>query len=123
MTKRSARTAAAKRSRRAGKVKRSAAARQPAAVKHSKRRPGASEHRTTFRPSRKTTAATLGSAIAGLALFAVNAIAHKNGSAAVPAEMASMVTVVATFAASWLIPPGAREAILATDHGHRTAIA
>ena len=135
MTKRSTRATAVKRSRRAATVKRSAAARQPAAVKRSKRpkhmngakpangRDPAGEHRKTFKPSRKTTAATLGSAIAGLALFAANAIAHKNGSAAVPAEMASMVTVVATFAAGWLIPPGAREAIIETERGRRMAVA
>jgi hypothetical protein len=132
MTKRSTRAATVKGSRRAATVKRSAAARQPAAVKRSKRKPmnGAKpanrnpvgEHRKTFKPSRKITAATIGSAIAALALYAANAFAHKNGSPAVPAEMASMVTVVATFAAGWLIPPGAREAIIETERGHRMAV-
>jgi hypothetical protein len=135
MTKRSARVATVKRSRRAATVKRSAAARQPAAVKRSKRtklvngtkpangRNPADGHRRTFKPSRKTTAATIGSAIAALALYAANSFAHKNGSPAVPAEMASMVTVLATFAAGWLIPPGAREAIIETERGHRMAVA
>jgi hypothetical protein len=135
MTKRSTRAVAVKGSRRAAKVKRSVAARQPAAVKRSKRpkqmngakpangRDPAGEHRKTFKPSRKITAATLGSAIAGLVLVVVNAVAHKNGSNAVPTEMASMVTVVATFAAGWLIPPGAREAINETERGHRMAVA
>jgi hypothetical protein len=134
MTKRSTRAATVKGSRRAATVKRSAAARQPAAVKRSKRtkpmngakpanRNPVGEHRKTFKPSRKTTAATIGSAIAALALYAANAFAHKNGSPVVPAEMASMVTVVATFAAGWLIPPGAREAIIETERGHRMAVA
>jgi hypothetical protein len=133
MTKRSARAATVKGSRRAATVKRSAAARQTAAVKRSKRtkpmsgakpanRTPGGAHRKTFRPSRKITAATIGSAIAALALYAANAFATKNGSPAVPAEMASMVTVVATFAAGWLIPPGAREAIIETERGHRMAV-
>ncbi len=134
MTKRSTRTAAVKRSRPPATVKR-AAARQPAAVKRSRRirrmnratpadgRNDAGERRKTYKPSRKTMAATIGSAVAALALYAANAFAQKSGSPAVPAEMASMVTVVATFAASWLIPPGAREAIIETEHGHRTAVA
>jgi hypothetical protein len=134
MAKRSTRTTIVKRSRRAATVKR-AAARQSTAVKRSRRtRPmngataangghAAGEHRKTYKPSRKTVAATVGSAVAALALYAANTFAQKSGSPAVPAEMASLVTVVATFAAGWFIPPGAREAIIETERGHRMAIA
>jgi hypothetical protein len=130
MTKRSARATTVKRSRRAATVKRSATARQPTAVKRSRRaakangRGHASERRPTYKPSRKTTAATLGSAAAALVLYVANTLAHKNGAPAVSGEMAGLVTVAATFAASWLIPPGAREAIIETARGgHRTAVA
>ena len=119
MTKRFSRAKTAKRSAAAGQVaavKRSKRARQINGAKRANRNP-ASEHRTTYRPARKTMAATLGSAIAALALYVANSFAHKNGSPAVPAEMASVVTVVATFAAGWLIPPGAREALIATGRG------
>jgi len=120
-----------KRSKRAGKAKRSAAARQPSAVKRSPpgkhrngvrrtngRRP-ANGHRPTLAPSRKTLAATIGSAIAAAALYFTN----KSGVHGVTPELTSLVTVAVTFAAAWLIPPGARETIIATDRGHRTAVA
>jgi hypothetical protein len=119
-----------KRARRAT-TKRSAAARQLNPVKRStraKRRNGVQrangrkspiEHRKTLAPSRKTLAATVGSAIAAVALY----FANSNGTHAVPPEMASLVTVAATFAAGWLIPPGAREALIETERGLRSAVA
>ncbi len=32
-----------------------------------------------------------------------------------------MIAVVATFAVGWIVPPGAREAIIETERGHRMA--
>ena len=111
-------------------TKRAAAARQPNAVKRSngartgatKRANGgnhAAEHRPTYRPSRKTMGATLGSAVSGIATFYVN----RAFPGVVTPEIAGLVTVVATFALGWVVPPGASEAIVQTEHGHRMASA
>jgi len=112
-------------------TKRSAAARQPSAVKRSnggrhagaaKRGNGrnhAAEHRTTYRPSRKTVGATLGSAVSGIATY----YANRAFPGMVTPEIAGLVTVVATFALGWFVRPGAGEAIVATEHGHRMASA
>jgi hypothetical protein len=112
-------------------TKRSAPARQPSAIKRSNgaRRAGATKrgngrdqvtgHRATYRPSRKTVGATLGSAVSGLAIFAANRYWH----VAITPEIASTIAVAATFAVGWIIPPGAREAIVETERGHRTASA
>jgi hypothetical protein len=112
-------------------TKRSAAVRQPTAVKRSNsaRQAGAAqrsngrnrppEHRATFRPSRKTVGATLGSAVSGIAIFAANRYWH----VPISPDIASMIAVAATFAVGWVVPPGAREAIVQTEHGHRTASA
>jgi hypothetical protein len=112
-------------------TKRSAAARQPSAVKRSngarhagaaKRGNGrnhAAEHRTTYRPSRKTVGATLGSAVSGIATY----YANRTFPGMVTPEIAGLFTVVATFALGWVVPPAAGEAIVATEHGHRMASA
>jgi hypothetical protein len=112
-------------------TRRSAAARQPNAVKRSngakhagaaKRGNGHSqtiEHRPTFMPARKTIGATLGSAISGIAIY----YANRTWPGMVPHDVAGMLTVVATFAIGWIIPPGKREAIIETERGHRMAMA
>ena len=121
----------AKRSSRAFTAKRSATARQSNAVKRSngakhataaRRGNGgnhAVEHRQTFRPSRKTVGATLGSAVSGIATY----YANRAFPGMVTPEIAGLLTVVATFALGWVVPPGAGEAIIATEHGHRMASA
>jgi hypothetical protein len=111
-------------------TKRSAAARQPNAVKRSNgARNGAAnsanggnhavDHRPTYRPSRKTMGATLGSAVSGIATFYVN----RAFPGMVTPEIAGLVMVVATFALGWVVPPGAGEAIVQTEHGRRMATA
>jgi len=121
-----------KRYRRASAAKRSAPARQTAAVRRSRRtkqvngarrgnrRGHAIDHRATFRPSRKTLGATLGSAVSALAAY----YANRHWPGMVTSDMASMFTVAATFAVGWIIPPGRREAIVVNGRGRqRTAIA
>jgi hypothetical protein len=117
MTKRASRATA----------KRSVAARQPNAVKRSngarhtgpakRSRNPAVEKRATYRPSRKTMGATLGSAVSGIATY----YANRAFPGMVTPEIAGFVTVVATFALGWVVPPRAGEAIIATEHGHRMA--
>lgn len=122
MAQRSSRAATAKRS---ATTKRAAAARQPSAVKRSngvRRANGQNqqiEHRPTFRPSRKTLAATIGSAISAIALYYGNS----GPTHVVSPEIAGMLTVAATFVVGWIVPPGARERIIETARGHRTATA
>ena len=70
-------------------------------------------------PARKTVGATLGSAISGIAIY----YANRQWPGMVPHDVAGMLTVVATFAIGWIIPPGKREAIIATERGHRMAMA
>jgi hypothetical protein len=120
-----------KRTSRAKPAKRSAAARQSTAVKRSngakhangkKRGNGrtpATEHHATYRPSRKTVGATVGSAVSGLAIFAASRYWHIT----ITPEVASMIAVAATFAVGWVVPPSAREAIIETARGHRMAFA
>ena len=112
-------------------TKRSAAARQPNAVKRSngakragaaKRSNGgnhATERHTTYRPSRKTVGATLGSAVSGIATY----YANRAFPGMVTPEIAGFITVAATFALGWVVPPSGREAIVHTEHGHRMASA
>ena len=112
-------------------IKRSAPARQPSAIKRSNgaKRAGAAkrgngrndapEHRTTFRPSRKTMGATLGSAVSGIATY----YANRAFPGMVTPEIAGFLTVAATFALGWVVPPRAGEAIVHTENGHRMASA
>jgi len=67
----------------------------------------------------KTMGATLGSAVGGIATF----YANRAFPGIVTPEIAGLVTVVATFAVGWIVPPSAREAIIATEHGHVMASA
>jgi hypothetical protein len=112
-------------------TKRSAAARQPNPVKRSngakhagaaKRANGrnqAIEHRPTYKPSRKTMGASLGSAVGGVAIYYANRL----WPGMVTPEVAGVFTMAATFAVGWIVPPSAHEAIVETEHGRRTASA
>ncbi|HUI96493.1 MAG TPA: hypothetical protein VLX44_12125 [Xanthobacteraceae bacterium] len=78
------------------------------------------DHRPTYAPSKKTVGATLGSAVGGLAIYVAN---HAWPGTVTP-ELAGMLTVIATFAVGWVVPPGAREAVVVTERGRRrTAVA
>ena len=109
MTKRSSRAT----------IKRSAPARQSSAVKRSNGVKRANGHRATYRPARKTVAATVGAAVGGIATYYANRV----WPGMVTPDIAGVVTVVATFALGWVVPPGAREAIVKTAQGHRMASA
>jgi hypothetical protein len=79
-----------------------------------------SEQRATFAPSKKTIGATLGSAVGGIAIY----LANRHWPGVVTPDIAGMVTVVATFAVGWVVPPGKREAIVVNERGRRrTAVA
>jgi hypothetical protein len=105
--------------RQADPVKRSNGAKHAGAAKPANDRNHATEHRQTIRPSRKTMGATLGSAVSGIATY----YANRAFPGMVTPEIAGLVTVVATFALGWAVPPSAREAIIETQHGHRMASA
>src|SRR5215467_5669212 len=110
MSKRSSR-ATAKRSaaaRQTNAVKRSNGTKYAGAAKRGNGRNQVAEHHQTFRPSRKTIGATLGSAVSGIAIY----YANRTWPGMVPHDVAGMFTVVATFAIGWIIPPSAREAII-----------
>ncbi len=75
MARHSSRTTTAKRSsaaRQSATVKRSNDAKHGNGGKRANGRNHAAGHRATYRPSRKTVGATLGSAVSGLAIVAVN---------------------------------------------------
>ena len=121
MTKRASR-AATKRSaaaRQPNAVKRSNGARHAGAAKRGNGRDHAVEHQKTYRPSRKTMGATLGSAVSGIATY----YANRAFPGMVTPEIAGLVTVVATFALGWVVPPRAGEAIIETERGRRMASA
>jgi hypothetical protein len=121
MTRRSSRSTTVKQSaaRQSTAVKRSNGAKHANGKKRGNGRNHAPEHRATYRPSRKTVGATVGSAVSGLAMFAANRYWHVS----ITPEIASMIAVAATFAVGWVVPPSAREAIIETARGHRMAFA
>jgi hypothetical protein len=73
----------------------------------------------TYRPTNKTIGATVGSAASGVLVYFVN---HFWPGTITP-ECASLLTVLATFGVGYLVPHGAREAIAATNHRRRAAVA
>ena len=75
------------------------------------------EHQATYAPSTKTIGATLGSAVSGIALY----YANRAWPGMITPDIAGIFTVAATFAVGWVVPPGAREGIVVTEHGRRTA--
>jgi hypothetical protein len=83
------------------------------------REPHAAAARSSYMPTSKTMAATVGSAAGGIFVYFVN----KFSPGMISPEIAGMVTVVATFAIGYLVPHGPRETIVATPRGRRAAVA
>jgi hypothetical protein len=122
MTSRSSHAGNAKRSTRpkhASVAKRGNGSKRANGVKRANGAHAMTEHRPTYTPSRKTVGATLGSAVSGIALYFANRV----WPGTITPDIAGAFTVAATFAIGWVVPPGAREAIVVTEHGRRTAMA
>src|SRR5438270_13913468 len=93
-------------------IKRSDGAKRAGAAKRSNGRNGATELRTTYRPSRKTMGATLGSAVSGIASY----YANRDFPGMVTPDIAGFRTVHVTFALGWVVPLADGEAIDQTEH-------
>ena len=121
--KRSSRPKFANGTKHANGAKRTNGVKRANGVKRVTRRPNGAhavaEHQPTNAPSAKTIGATLGSAFSGIALY----YANRTWPGMITPDIAGAVTVAATFAIGWMVPPGAREGIIVTDHGRRMGIA
>jgi hypothetical protein len=122
MASRSSRVSNEKRSTRpkhASVAKRASLAKRTNGVKRSNGAHAVTAHQPTYAPSTKTVGATLGSAVSGIALY----YANRAWPGMITPDIAGIFTVAATFAVGWVVPPGAREGIVVTERGRRTATA
>lgn len=65
----------------------------------------ASGVKTTSKPRNKVVGATIGSAVAGILIWALN----KHANAGIDQEVGAMITTVVTFVLGWIVPPGKSE--------------
>jgi hypothetical protein len=73
----------------------------------------------TYRPTNKTIGATVGSAASGVLVYFVNHL----WPGTITAECAGLLTVLATFGIGYVVPHGARDAIVVTNNRRRAATA